>query len=70
MFDEFDEDVAYTYFLSYFNITFPLIVFIKSVNYISHEQILLWYQKSIRRKTACTFTYKNMQIVLPTILNL
>ena len=47
-----------SYFILYFILTFPLIVFIKSVNHINHEQILLWYQKSIRCKTACTFIYK------------
>ena len=30
-----------------------------------HEQILLWFQYSIGRKTTHTFTYKNMAIVKP-----
>ena len=37
-----------------FHFTFPLIVFIKSVNFLNHLLILFWYQQSIRRKTACT----------------
>ena len=36
--------------------------------HLYHEQILFWYQKRIRRKTASTFIYKTNAISLTNIL--